>query len=50
MAKRRKTDDDTAAPRRHSIDFSLGGILGCALAQFHHVIAGMTQNLDRIER
>jgi MarR family transcriptional regulator, organic hydroperoxide resistance regulator len=28
MAKRRKIDDDAAAPRRHSIDFSLGGSLG----------------------
>src|SRR4029077_17185232 len=28
MAKRQKTDDDAGGPRRHSIDFSLGGSLG----------------------
>jgi DNA-binding MarR family transcriptional regulator len=28
MAKRRKTDDGANTPRRHSIDFSLGGSLG----------------------
>src|SRR5215210_4618405 len=28
MAKRQKTDDGNATPRRHSIDFSLGGSLG----------------------